>query len=90
MNALVYVDIDRAFIKVFSELRSDVIYGWPLTKISLTLKSYSMSDTTELLYVINTAMIHISVPYSQLTLLFFIMGQKMKKPSRQGREVSEG
>ena len=37
-----------------------------------------------------TAMIHISVPYSQLTLLFFIMGQKMKKPSRQGREVSEG
>ena len=30
MNALVYVDIDRAFIKVFSELRSDVIYGWPL------------------------------------------------------------
>jgi len=30
MNALVYVDIDQAFIKVFSELRSDVIYGWPL------------------------------------------------------------
>ena len=37
-----------------------------------------------------TTMIHISVPYWQLTLLFFIMGQKMKKPSRQGREVSEG
>ena len=26
----------------------------------------------------------------QLTLLIFIMGQKMKKPSRQGLEVSEG
>ena len=33
MNALVYVDIDRAFIKVFSELRSDVIYGWPPNRI---------------------------------------------------------
>ena len=41
-------------------------------------------------YILITAMIHISVPYWQLTLLFFIMGQKMKKPSRQGREVSEG
>ena len=41
-------------------------------------------------YVNITVMIHISVPYWQLTLLFFIMGQKMKKPSRQGREVSEG
>ena len=41
-------------------------------------------------YLRITAMIHISVPYWQLTLLFFIMGQKMKKPSRQGREVSEG
>ena len=34
MNALVYVDIDRAFIKVFSELQSDVIYGWPLSIIA--------------------------------------------------------
>ena len=50
---------------------------------------YSMA-IKYILYEGPTAMIHISVPYSQLTLLFFIMGQKMKKPSGQGQEVSEG